>query len=390
LYSRNRLDFSWRDWFAALWYGFFSFGPESREKKLARAWNESGVAFSTVRAAWDVLLTELALPAGSRVICTAVNIPDMFQILRDHDLVPVPVDLNPRTMAVEPEDWAGALEGEVALVLVAHLLGTRADLESLFALCAERGIPVVEDCAQAFDGVEFTGDARSLATLFSFGPIKTQSALGGAVGIVRDPVILQGMRKRVSAYPRQSRIGYLGKTVKYGVMKFLTLRPCYAVFVRVCSWVGGSHDKVINGAVLGLKGDDYYRVLRVRPATPLLAMMRRRMKCKSRKSIETRQAAGDALLQATSKDVLVLGMSAPHQSWWQFCVVSAEPDALIERLRAQGFDATNGSSRLAPVEAPKGVESPERAIKAMENVVYVPAYRQIKPRDRARLGALLG
>lgn len=389
MYSRNRLDFSWGDWLAALGHGLFSFGPESRERALAGTWHESAAAFSTVRAAWDVLLSHLDLPAGSRVVCSAVNIPDMFQILRDHELIPVPVDLDPRTMTVAPGAWSVALQGEVALVLVAHLLGTQGDLSTLFEQCADRGIPVVEDCAQAFDGLDYTGDERALASLFSFGPIKTHTALGGAIGIVRDAALLEGMKSRVASYPRQLRSGYLGKTLKYGVMKSLTFRPLYALFVRICALSGSSHDKVINGAVLGLKGDDYYRVLRVRPATPLLAMMQRRLKCKSRKSIEARKTAGDALLQATSKEVLVLGKDSPCQSWWQFCVVSDDPEALIERLRASGFDATNGSSRLAPVAAPQGVEPPNQIATAMAKVVYVPAYRQIRPRDRARLGALL-
>jgi dTDP-4-amino-4,6-dideoxygalactose transaminase len=368
----------------------WSLAPETREQRLGAQWHSEGLPFSTVRTAWDALLTELALPRGSKVLCSAVNIPDMFQILSDHELVPVPVDLNPGTMAVEEADWERAVTGEIRLVLVAHLLGTRASLDGLLGLCVARGIPVVEDCAQAFDGLDYTGDSRALVSLFSFGPIKTHSALGGAMGIVRDSDLRDRMRNRVSAYPRQSRWAYMGKVLKYGAMKILTVPVLYALFVRCCSWVGSSHDSVINSAVLGLMGEGYYRVLRMRPSTPLLAMLQRRLSQAERRGIEARRFSGDELLSRLSGDVMVLGSSAEQRSWWQFCVVSQNPPALISRLRAHGYDATDGASRLAPVEAPEGQPQPVRIQKVMRNVVYVPAYRQIKEKSLVRLADLLG
>ena len=52
-------------------------------------------------------------------------------------------------------------------------------------------------------------------------------------------------------------------------MKMLSVPFFYAIFVWICPLFGKSHDQVINGAVLGLKGDDYYKVLRMKPAIPL-------------------------------------------------------------------------------------------------------------------------
>lgn len=50
---------------------------------------------------FDLLLQTLKLPAGSEVLCSAVTIPDMIYLLRHHGLVPVPVDLDPQTLAVD-------------------------------------------------------------------------------------------------------------------------------------------------------------------------------------------------------------------------------------------------------------------------------------------------
>lgn len=48
----------------------------------------------SVRSIWDNFLRNLNLPRGSEVLMTAINIPNMVQIVRFNNLVPVPVDLD--------------------------------------------------------------------------------------------------------------------------------------------------------------------------------------------------------------------------------------------------------------------------------------------------------
>ena len=40
-------------------------------------------------------------PPGSEIICSAITIPDMIYLIRYHNLVPVPIDLDPKTCAVD-------------------------------------------------------------------------------------------------------------------------------------------------------------------------------------------------------------------------------------------------------------------------------------------------
>jgi hypothetical protein len=118
-------------------------------------------------------------------------------------------------------------------------------------------------------------------------------------------------------------------------------------------------------------------------------MLQRRMNQSGRKTIEARRLAGDSLLSLLSGDVMVLGSKAERRNWWQFCVVSQDPRALISRLLAHGYDATDGGSRLAPVQAPEGHDQPVRTRNVMRNVVYVPAYREIDEKSLLQLARLL-
>ena len=82
------------------------------------------------------------------------------------------------------------------------VFGVRYDSSSIVEIANKYNIPVLEDCAESFIGPSFIGNPLTEMTVFSFGPIKTHTAFGGAVAIVRDPSILAEMRVMHSKYPR--------------------------------------------------------------------------------------------------------------------------------------------------------------------------------------------
>ena len=62
----------------------------------------------------------------------------------------------------------------------------------LAALAAERGLLLLEDCAQSLRGPPDRGDESADVSMFSFGSIKTCPALGGALLYVRRPKCSRG------------------------------------------------------------------------------------------------------------------------------------------------------------------------------------------------------
>lgn len=69
----------------------------------------------SARTAWSLFLQVLNLPRGSEVLMTSINIPDMVQIVREHGLVPVPVDINADTTAPTLDDISAAVTSKVIL-----------------------------------------------------------------------------------------------------------------------------------------------------------------------------------------------------------------------------------------------------------------------------------
>ena len=82
------------------------------------------------------------------------------------------------------------------MLLVAHIFGTRFPLDTVLEVARSHSLVVVEDCAQAFVGSQYTGDDRADVSMFSFGTIKTATSFGGALIRVKNPVVLNEMRRR--------------------------------------------------------------------------------------------------------------------------------------------------------------------------------------------------
>lgn len=101
---------------------------------------------------------------------------------------PVLIDIDPDTYTMDPDELTAVLQDPppglppLRAVIAVHLYGQACDLDPMLAACAEAGIPLIEDCAQAHGA---TLGGRKLGTLgaaaaFSLYPTKNLGALGDA------------------------------------------------------------------------------------------------------------------------------------------------------------------------------------------------------------------
>ena len=62
------------------------------------------------------------------MLMTAINIGDMYKVVEEHGLVPVPVDLDPYTMAPTLESVKAATTEKTKVCLFAFLFGITYDI----------------------------------------------------------------------------------------------------------------------------------------------------------------------------------------------------------------------------------------------------------------------
>jgi aminotransferase EvaB len=111
---------------------------------------------------------------------------------------PVFSDVDPVTLCMSPESFASlAAKGDYKAVIVTHLYGQMAEIESICKIAHDHGIKVIEDCAQAHGARRhgrMAGTVGDIAT-FSFYPTKNLGALGDGGGLVsNDPEVLEKAR----------------------------------------------------------------------------------------------------------------------------------------------------------------------------------------------------
>ena len=383
VYARHRLDLSLEE----ISFGVLScVRPWRRERLEAEVLRrcsveDEGLVCFSVRSGWDLWLGAQGLRAGDEVLLSAVTHPDMVRIIRRHGLRAVPVDIDPETLAPRPLMLEAAFTARTRVVLVAHLFGGCMDLSEVARFARERGLLLVEDCAQSFQGPEKMGDPAADVSMYSFGTLKTSTALGGAVLRVRDKEVLSRMREVQASYPLQGRGKYLKKLLTVHCLVFVS-RPCpYGLLMRACAWLGFDLDTVVAGVVRGFpsRGPDstFFRRLRHRPSTPLLALLCRRLRTFDGKRLARRASAGERFARRLRAGDLHPGRHSLQRSHWLFPVVVEDPGALIEGLRRHGLDASQATSSIAVVEAPAGRSSPAEASLMMSGVVFLPVYPEL-------------
>jgi perosamine synthetase len=359
------------------------------EARLLDAWGDpDGVVSLSVRSAFDLLLDALSLEAGDEVAFSAVTHPDMVRIAEAHGLRTLPVDLDLETLAPDSDALERAITSRTRLVVVAHLFGGRAELAPLVAVARRRGLLVVEDCAQCLRGPQDRGDELADVSLFSFGAIKTATALGGALARVSDRRLAERMRARQDGWPVQPRSEYALRALKFGGLRLLGHPRVYWLFARLLRAAGRDLDAVVNGSVRGFPKRELLRQIRRRPSAPLLALLARRLSRFDTARLEARIRAGERLAAALPPDVVRPGRAVLDPTHWVFPVVTSDPGKLIATLRLAGFDASAATSSIASVSPPSDRPDlrPEVADRMLAGVVFLPAYPELGDRELARLG----
>lgn len=385
LQPRLHLDIGWGD-IASI------FAPltQSRAELIGRveaAWPANSVPALSVRTALDANLTALALPKGSAVAMSAVTIQNMADVVRAHGLEPVPIDLDLSNLAPPAAQIDHALQSTGAKVYIhAHLYGSRNDLSEIAAICRARDVVLIEDCAQGYTGAPPTAAPLADISLYSFGPIKAQTCLGGAVAVCRTAETANAIRAILEAHESMPEGWLRTRAFKYSALKLLSSPTLYGLAFAVLRARGLDPDKAIGGAARGFSGADLMVSLRRSPPRAMLRLLARR----------TAHAAGgawrrrcgevlDAELGATFERA---GATAPTQAFWLYAVLVEDPVAAMATMRAAGFDATRGATSLRAITDGTNFSAPE-AVRLIDNVLYLPIAPSMSERTLRRMAQVL-
>jgi 8-amino-3,8-dideoxy-alpha-D-manno-octulosonate transaminase len=145
---------------------------------------------SSGTAAVFTALAACGVGAGDEVIVPPFTFVADIEAVLWLGAIPVFAEID-ETLCLNPAAVEAAMTARTKAVLVVHMCGSMARIDQLAALCARRGVVLIEDAAQAL-GASFQG--RCLGTFgpagcFSFDYVKTVTCGEGGAVVTDDPSI---------------------------------------------------------------------------------------------------------------------------------------------------------------------------------------------------------
>jgi perosamine synthetase len=175
--------------------GWISHGPrcvEFEQLVAARLGVDHARAVNSCTNGILLTLLALGLRRGDEVIVPAFTCVAALNPIEILGAVPVPVDIELEAFGMTTAAVANAITERTRGVLFAHLFGLAADVQSINALCKQRGLWLVEDIALGF-GASFNGSAvgsHGDAAVLSFHPRKLITTGEGGMVASRTPELI--------------------------------------------------------------------------------------------------------------------------------------------------------------------------------------------------------
>ncbi|MBI4122136.1 MAG: aminotransferase class I/II-fold pyridoxal phosphate-dependent enzyme [Parcubacteria group bacterium] len=168
--------------------------------------NQPAVTFATGRQALSAVIHALGITEGHEVIIQAYTCIVVPQAVLANGAHPIYADID-ASLNIDPQSVEHLITPRTKAVIVQHTFGVPADMDRLTALCREKGILLIEDCAHAI-GAMYKGQRVGTfgdAAIFSFGRDKIISSVSGGMAIVKFDTTAQALRSIQKTTAAQSR-----------------------------------------------------------------------------------------------------------------------------------------------------------------------------------------
>lgn len=137
------------------------------EKEFAAALGVAhAVAAGSGTTAIHAAISAIDPEPGDEIVTTSITDMGALTPILYQGAIPVFADVDPRTCNVTAESIEAAISPKTRAIVVTHLFGNPCDMTGIMAVANKHGLPVIEDCAQAF-GATWAGK-----------PVGTFGALG--------------------------------------------------------------------------------------------------------------------------------------------------------------------------------------------------------------------
>lgn len=186
---------------------------------------------------------------GQTVVLSPYTIADVINMVICAGGVPVFADIDRPTTNVRADSIERLIDDRTGAVMITHLHGIACDVEAIAEICRRRGVPLIEDAAQAF-GARVGGKAVGTfgdAGIFSFGMYKNVTAFYGGAVVTPHRWLHEAMQAELATTPYMPLGMVSAKVTKALITDIVTMPPLFRSLVFWIFRFGYLHDvRAIN------------------------------------------------------------------------------------------------------------------------------------------------
>lgn len=173
-------------------YGFY--GREFESILRAYFGVENLLVTNTFNMSILVALTTLGLKPGDKAIVSPMACLASTQPLLSLGIKVIWADVDPQLGTLDPESVRQLVKHNPKVIIHNQFCGYPGHIDEINAIGKEFGIPVIDDCIEAF-GSEYKGkklgNVGSDITIFSFNPVRFPNTLDGGAVIFKDDTLFK-------------------------------------------------------------------------------------------------------------------------------------------------------------------------------------------------------
>lgn len=241
-------------------HGQFIMGPEVGELESRLSDYVGGeerqhcVGVSSGTDALLIALMALDIQPGDEVITTPFSFIATATMCRLLGVVPVFVDIDPRTYNLDPAGIEAVITAKTRVIMPVNLYGQCADYDAIREIADRHGIHIVEDAAQSF-GATYKGRVScTLGTIgcTSFYPAKPLGCYGdGGACFTADPELASRMRQIRNHGQDKSyhhvRMGINGRLDTLQAAILLAKLDVFDTELQMRARVAAQYDRLLSG-----------------------------------------------------------------------------------------------------------------------------------------------
>jgi len=150
--------------------------------------------------ALEIILRSLNIGRGDEVLVPSLTWIATAEAVNNVGAEPVFVDINKDNFTIDAAKIEEKITSRSKAIIPVHLYGCPADMDEIIAIAGNKGLNVIEDCAQAH-GAEYHGrkvGTFGIASAFSFFPSKNLGAFGDGGAVVTNNKLVTEKARMIS------------------------------------------------------------------------------------------------------------------------------------------------------------------------------------------------